>query len=109
MVKIRFYTDEHVALAVANGLRQRGIDTLTARDADTLGFADKEQLAIAHDTGRVVVTNDRDYVILHNAGQAHAGIAYFPNLVSIGEMISQLVSLHQVFSAEEMVGCLEYL
>lgn len=27
--KVSFYTDEHVAKAVARGLRQRGVDVLT--------------------------------------------------------------------------------
>ena len=43
--EIRFYTDEHVPPAVADGLRRRGIDTLSARDAEMLGSSDEEHLA----------------------------------------------------------------
>jgi hypothetical protein len=37
---VKFYTDEHVARAVVNGLRQRGADVLTVpeAEADPSGF-----------------------------------------------------------------------
>ena len=43
--RIRFYTDEHVARAVVRGLRQRGVDVLTAPEAGMLGASDEEHLA----------------------------------------------------------------
>ncbi|MDM8550881.1 DUF5615 family PIN-like protein [Desulfobacterales bacterium HSG2] len=40
--KVRFYTDEHVSRAVINGLRNRGADVLTTKEAGMLGADDKE-------------------------------------------------------------------
>ncbi len=45
MATIKFYMDEHVAKAVVNGLRQRGVDVLSAVDAELLGTPDEEHLA----------------------------------------------------------------
>ena len=34
---IKFYMDEHIPKAVTEGLRRRGVDVLTAQEADMLG------------------------------------------------------------------------
>ena len=65
---IRFYTDEHVARAVVRGLRQRGVDVLTVPEADLLGASDDEHLRRARAEGRVVFTQDEDFLRLHAAG-----------------------------------------
>lgn len=60
--KIRYYTDEHVAKAVIRGLRRRGVDVLTAPEADMLQAPDGEHLRLAATQGRVVVTQDDDFL-----------------------------------------------
>lgn len=37
MTVIRYYTDEHVAIAVVRGLRQRGINVLSVPEAGMRG------------------------------------------------------------------------
>ena len=49
MGKIRIYTDESVDIAIAEGLKRRGVDAFSARDAGNLGLTDQEQLIFAHD------------------------------------------------------------
>ena len=44
---VKFYTDEHSANAIAEGLRRRGVDALTTYEAGMLGASDEEQLAFA--------------------------------------------------------------
>ena len=39
---IRYFTDEHVATAIAKGLRKRGIDVLTVSEANLLGTDDED-------------------------------------------------------------------
>ena len=39
--------DEHIPKAVTEGLRRRGVDVLTAQEADMLGASDQEHLALA--------------------------------------------------------------
>jgi hypothetical protein len=44
---IRFHLDEHVASAIAEGLRRRGIDVTTTADAGLLDAPDEDHLAFA--------------------------------------------------------------
>lgn len=69
--KIRYYTDEHVAKAVVSGLRQRGVDVLRVPEAGMLGASDQEQLGRARTEGRVLFTQDEDFLRLHAAGTEH--------------------------------------
>jgi uncharacterized protein with PIN domain len=107
--KVRYYTDEHVAKAVARGLRQRGVDVLTVSEANRLGAADEEHLAYAFTESRVVFTQDNDFLRLASSGKAHAGIVYAPQHTPIGEIIQGLMLIYQVLEAEEMMGNVEYL
>jgi uncharacterized protein with PIN domain len=106
---VKFYTDEHVANAVARGLRQRGVDALTAAEAQMLGASDERHLAFALQQGRVVFTEDDDFLRLHALGIEHAGIAYAPHHTSIGEMIRGLMLIYQVLDADEMRRHVEFL
>ena len=107
--KPRFYTDEGVANAVANGLRQRGADVMTAREAGMLGAPDPEHLARALEENRVLVTHDADYLRLHANGFRHAGIAYAPQTAPIGRIVRGLVLIHDVLEAQDMIQRVEFL
>jgi hypothetical protein len=107
--KLKFYLDEHVPPDVANGLRRYGIDVLTTVEAGRRGAADLGQLAFASEQGRVIFTHDSDYLKLHSQGVTHAGIVYSPRQKSIGDIISSLLLLYQVYEAAEMLNRVEYL
>jgi predicted nuclease of predicted toxin-antitoxin system len=53
----RYYLDEHIANAVAQGLRRRGLDVLTLAEAGTLGASDEEHFEFARKEGRIIVTH----------------------------------------------------
>src|SRR5215216_4371094 len=59
---ITFLLDEHVAHAVAQALRRRGIDAQTTTEAGLLGATAAELLAYARRAGRVLVTHDDDFL-----------------------------------------------
>jgi uncharacterized protein with PIN domain len=107
--KLRYYADEHVSKAVIRGLRQRGVDVLTVPEANKLGATDEEHLAFALAEGRVVFTQDDDFLRLASSGKAHAGIVYAPQHTPIGEIIQGLMLIFQVLEAEDMIGNVEYL
>jgi predicted nuclease of predicted toxin-antitoxin system len=108
--RVRFYTDEHVARAVVEGLRRRGVDVLTVAEADMPGARDEEHLAFARREGRVLFTQDADFLRLHAHGVLHAGIVYAHQQgLSTGEIIHGLMLVYEVMEADEMVGHLEYL
>lgn len=109
MSTIRYYTDEHVAQAVVRGLRQRGIEVLSVPEAGLRGANDEEHLALAYAQSRVVFTQDADFLRLAAAGYNHAGIVYAAQRSPFGEIIRGLVLVHQVLTAEEMSGRIEYL
>jgi hypothetical protein len=106
---IRFYTDEHVARAVVNGLRQRGVDVLTVPDAGTIGATDQEHLVRARCDAQVVFTQDNDFLRLHAEGIEHAGIVYAPQGTSIGALIRGLMLIRQVLDLGDMEGHVEFL
>lgn len=56
---IRLYLDEDVNVLVAELLKVRGFDVLTARDAEQIQAKDPEQLAYAANTQRALVTHNR--------------------------------------------------
>ena len=76
---IKFYTDEHVSPAVVNGLRQRGIDVLTAKEAGMLGMPDEKHLELASTQGRVIFTQDSDFLRFHSKGINHHGFSMHIN------------------------------
>ncbi len=109
MAKIKFYTDEHVSKAVVIGLRRRGVDVLTVPEAGTLGASDEAHLRRAWEEGRVIFTQDDDFLRLAAAGADHAGIVYTTQENAIGEIISGLMLIHWVLEADEMMGHVECL
>ncbi len=107
---IRFYMDQHCPSAVTQGLRQRGIDVLTAQEAQRCGLPDSDQLAFATSEERVMVSFDSDYLALHRSGVTHAGIAWCPQQkYSIGMFVQILELLHSVADRNQMRNHVEYL
>ena len=106
---VKFYLDEHVPHAVAEGPRRRGVDALTSREAGMLGADDARQLAFAQQTGRVFVTRDADFLRLDAHGSVHAGIVYSPRRISVGAVVSNLLLIFHASNADEMRNRIEYL
>ncbi len=109
-MKVRFYLDENVQLAIAEQLLLRGIDVVTARDMQALGETDVSHLARATTLGRVLCTHDSDYVELATLGVDHAGIVIGKQYKhSIGDWVNFLELVHGVYEAEEIVNLIEYV
>lgn len=96
---------------MARELRRHGIDVLTSVDAGLLGAPDTAYLEFGLATGRVVVTDDDDFLSLDHDRVLHAGIAYFASerSRSIGQMVELLRIVHGVYTTGEMIGRIEYL
>lgn len=106
--RVKFYMDEHVPFAVTQGLRRRGVDVLTVQEAAMHAASDEEYRAFALSQGRVIFTQDADFLRLHAAGLHHAGIAYAPQQTPVGDMIRGLILIAEVLEASEMAGHVEY-
>ena len=107
--RLKFYLDEHVPQAVASGLRRRGVDVVTVPEAGTLGAEDEVHLALATGQGRVIFTQDADFLRLHAAGNEHAGIVYVRQQTPIGSVLRGLMLIYEVLEAEDMQNRVEFL
>jgi predicted nuclease of predicted toxin-antitoxin system len=102
--------DQHIPAAVTQGLRQRGVDVLTAQDADRCGVSDAEQLQFANADERVTVTFDPDYLALHAGGVQHAGIAWCEaRKYTVRQLLRALVLVRAVLHGDDMRNHVEYL
>lgn len=108
MARIKFQFDEHIPRAVAAALRRRGADVVTSAEAALIGAPDADQLAHARATGRVLVTQDSDFLRFQH--DPHAGIAYCKQRTrTVAELIEALTLIYEILDAEEMADRVEYL
>ena len=114
MGKLRIYTNESVDVAIADGLKRRGVDAFSARDAGNLGLTDEGQLAYAGNEKAAVFTHDTDFLRIAarwmEQGRSHHGIIYcHPKSYPIGECLRKLRVLTSVLTAEDMINHVEFL
>jgi hypothetical protein len=101
--------DQHFPAPASRGLQRHGIDVLTTQAAGRCSKSDADQLAFATAEGRVIVTFDPDFLVLHHSGVGHAGIAWCPEQkYSIGQLVQALLLIHGVLDRDSMRNHLEY-
>jgi hypothetical protein len=107
---IRYFFDQHYPGPAVQGVRQVGIDVLTAHEAGRCGLPDPDQLTFARAQERVMATVDPDFLALHNSGTPHAGIAWcHATKYSIGQLVQLLILLHAVTDRDAMRNRVEFL
>ena len=94
--QIKLYLDEDtINRRLIKALQSRGLDVLTAKEANMIEVADQEQLDYATSLNRTVLTfNTRDFVKLHSeylsVDQHHAGIIV-SDQAQIGAILRRLL------------------
>ncbi len=111
---IRIYTNESVPVAIAEGLKRRGIEARSCRDVENYGLTDEQQLNYACENGLVVFTHDDDFLRLGAKclaqGGEHPGIIYSHQKdYNIGECIRRIKLIVDVLPAEAMKNHVEFL
>lgn len=113
---VRFFFDNHLPKAVARELTRRGVDVLTAHQAGRSQHPDDELLRLATAEGRSVVTEDRDFLTraadFLARGEPFAGVVYCDPEKYVrrpGLLIQDLLILHGVYTADDMLNHVEYL
>jgi len=107
---IRYHLDEHVNPAIADGLHRRGIDVTTTVEAGLLGADDTDHLSFGQNQGRVIFTNDPNFLRLHDQKTDHSGIVYcHQQSRSVGDIIRALELIWEVLEAEEMRNHVEFI
>ena len=75
---------------------------MTVPEAGALGASDGEQLRRARDEGRVIFTQDDDFLRLAAADTSHPGVVYATQERPIGEIVRGLMLIHEVLDAQEL-------
>ncbi|APW61650.1 DUF5615 family PIN-like protein [Paludisphaera borealis] len=106
---IRFHLDENCSKSICEGLRRRGVDVSTTPEAGLAGSGDEQQLAHCLANGRVLFTQDRDFLRLDAQGVPHAGVVYcVKDTKSVGELIQCLVLIWEIYEPADLAGRVEY-
>ncbi len=74
-----------------------------------LGAGDEDHLTFAQQEGRVLFTQDEDFLRLHASGTEHAGLVYAHQQTPFGQVVHGLMLVHEVLTSDEMTGHLEYI
>lgn len=113
-MSLDIYTDESVPVAVAAGLKRRGVTAISAREAGNLGLSDEAQLTYATANRLLLFTHDTDFLQLAHmrraSAQEHWGIVYVhQDKLSIGECIRRLKEIADLFDQDEFKNHIEFL
>ena len=107
---IRFHLDENCSPAIADGLRRRGIDVTTTPEVGLVSAIDEDQAAYCLSEGRVIFTQDTDFLRINASGTPHAGIVYcHQQKLGIGDIIRGLTRVWEQMEPVEMRDWLVYL
>lgn len=109
-----FYFDVHVPAAIADQLRRRGIDLLTAQEDGTAELEDPDLLARSTALGRVLFTQDIRFKARAEDWQREArpfaGLLFGHQLHgSIGQYVRDLELIAKATEPEEWIGRVEKL
>ncbi len=110
---ISLYLDEDVNVLVADLLRARGFDVITARDAGNLQATDAEQFAYAISQSRTLVThNRRDFEelvqVYFDSVQMHYGVIFAVRR-SPQEIAQRLLAILNQVTSDEMENQVRYI
>jgi len=113
-VSLRLYFDHHVPRAIVVGVRQQGIDVLTTEADGTADDDDGLLLQRATDLGRVIFTQDSDFLVLAAAwqqtGREFTGMVYAHQLrITIGAAIRDLVLIASLMNPDDIRNRVEFL
>ena len=106
--------DVHAPIAITESLRRRGVDVLTAQKDETDQFEDSPLLDRATESGRVLSTQDEDFLgegaRRQRTSESFAGIIYAHQMrVTIGQCVHDLELVAKVYEPAEMADRIEHL
>lgn len=113
-MSVALYFDHNARAAIASALRLRGVDVLTAFDDGHSRADDRKVLERATELGRVVFTNDDDFLSIAcdwlNSGRKFAGVIYVhQDKLTIRETVNDLETVAKAGRPEDFFNRIEYL
>jgi predicted nuclease of predicted toxin-antitoxin system len=113
-LSVAFYFDEHSKSSLLRALRQRGVDVVSVQEDGLAGAADPDVLDRATRLGRVVFSQDDDFLVeaarRQRAGLNFAGVIYArQNRVTVRQCIEQLEFMATCAETDEFRSQVVYL
>lgn len=110
----KLYMDEHVPAPVTYGLRLVGVDVITSVEDGADGIPDPLLLDRATGLGRILFTQDRDFLKIgaerQSEGKFFFGIVYAPQRrLATGRMIEDLELIVKATTLEDVNNRVRYL
>jgi predicted nuclease of predicted toxin-antitoxin system len=114
LMPVAFYVDEHVPSAVTRGLRRRGVDVLRVQDDAHANTDDELILDRAAALGRVVFTQDQDFLAIAQFRQVNgvpfAGVVFaHQDGPTVGQCVDDLETIAIASDLTEWENRVEYL
>jgi predicted nuclease of predicted toxin-antitoxin system len=111
---LSYYFDHHVKRDIADGLRRRGIDVVTAFEDGAVDWEDERLLERANQLGRVLFTLDDDFLTIagrwQHTGREFAGIVFAEQVrITVGQCVNDLDLMARVFEPDEMRNRVEFI
>jgi predicted nuclease of predicted toxin-antitoxin system len=106
--------DVQAPVAITEALRRRGVDVLTAQEDQTDRLDDAALLDRATQLGRVLFTQDADFLReaarRQKIGRAFAGIVYAHQMrVTIGQCVRDLELIANFYDPSDLFNRVEHL
>ncbi|KHE93240.1 MAG: DUF5615 family PIN-like protein [Candidatus Scalindua rubra] len=113
MAKIKLYLDEDISHTVAEVLRSRGYDVLSAHQMGMRSRADDEQLDYAVENEWTLIAFNARHLAplvkkLHEEGHDHFGVVV-SNQISLSEMVQLVIEMLKVCKVENLKNSLVWL
>lgn len=111
---VALYMDQHVKSAITDGLRFRGVDVLRTQDDGYEQADDEDVLDHAAALGRVVFTQDEDFLVIaqrrQSTGIPFAGVVFaHQDGPSIGDCVRDLEVVGLAGHPADFADRVEYL
>lgn len=112
-MSLPLYMDQHVPLTITEGLRERGVDVLTAAEDSASDWSDPDILQRATELQRIVFTLDDDFLAIAaewlESGREFAGVADAHQLgITIGQAVRDLELMATVLDPVDMQNRIEF-
>jgi len=108
------YMDVHVPIAITEGLRRRNVDVLTSQEDGTAELDDEPLLARATALGRLLFTQDQDFLRVsprwQQSGRSFVGIlSAHQQGASLGRLVEDIELIALCAEPEELSNRVTYL